>query len=328
MRLVFMGTPAFAVPTLERLLESGHEVALVVTQPDRPAGRGRTLVPPPVKTVALSRGVAVIQPQRLREEAAARAIEAAAPEAIVVAAFGQILPRRMLELPPHGCLNVHASLLPRWRGAAPISAAILAGDEITGVTIMLMDAGLDTGPLLAQARAAILPADTAGSLGQRLAALGADLLVETLPRWARREVAAVPQDESLATYAPQLRKEDGLLDWHRPAEELWRRCRAFSPWPGAFTHWRGLLLKVVEAAPHLDLDPPGEPGRVRLVDAAVARARALYPQLLPERGDLLVATAGAGALALLRVQLQGGRPVTGEALARGHRDLPGARLGT
>jgi methionyl-tRNA formyltransferase len=192
---------------------------------------------------------------------------------------------------------------------------------------MLMDVGLDTGPLLAKARAAILPADTAGSLGWRLAALGADLLIDTLPRWARREMTAVPQDESLATYAPQLRKEDGLLDWRRPAEELWRRCRAFSPWPGAFTHWRGLLLKVIEAAPLLDLEPTREPGSVRVVAAEEARARALYPELLPERGRVLVAATGAGALALLRVQLQGGRPVTGEELARGHRDLPGARLG-
>jgi len=327
MRLVFMGTPDFAVPTLERLIADGHDISLVVTQPDRPAGRGRRPVAPPVKEVAVAHGLATLQPRRLRDEAALQALAAAAPEAIVVAAFGQILPPPVLALPPLGCLNVHASLLPRWRGAAPVAAAILAGDPRSGVTIMQMEAGLDTGPILAQAEEVIRPTDSTGSLTRRLAALGADLLARTLPRWAKGEVAARPQDDSLATYAPQLKKEDGRLDWQSPALDLWRRCRAFSPWPGAFTRWQGRLLKVLEAVPLARGTDALAPGRVGLLAAGEARARSAYAELLPPSGRVLVVGAGDGALALLHVQLEGGRPVTGDEFVRGHREVVGGSLG-
>ena len=327
MRLVFMGTPEFAVPSLERLLADGHEVTLVVTQPDRPAGRGRQLVAPPVKQLAERRGLPVAQPEKLREPAAQEALAQARPDAIVVCAFGQILPRSVLELSPLGCLNVHGSLLPRHRGAAPIAAAILAGDEVTGITIMLMERGLDTGPILAQANEPISPRDTTGTLSARLAKLGAALLAETLPRWARHEVEPRPQDEALATYAPQLRKEDGLLAWDSPAVDLWRRCRSCYPWPGAFTYWEQGMLKVLEAAPLAAVAPDLAPGTVSLMPAAEARQAARHPELLPEKNHVLVAAAGVGALALLRVQSQGGRPLTGEEFARGHRGLVGSRLG-
>ncbi len=327
MRIVFMGTPEFAVPTLEQLLAAGHEIVLVVTQPDRPAGRGRRLAAPPVKEAALRHGLPVLQPRRVREQATLHALTTAAPQVVVVAAFGQILPRQILELPPLGCLNVHASLLPRWRGAAPISAAILAGDEVTGVTVMLMDEGLDTGPLLAQATEPIRPSDTTQSLGRRLAEMGARLLTQTLPAWQRGEVQATPQDHALASYAPMLKKEDGLLDWRRPAVELWRRCRACVPWPGAFTWWRGRLLKVIESAPLRDGEPGAGPGEVAVAAAAEARARAPYPELLPEGGRVLTVGTGEGVLALLRVQLEGGRPLAGEEFARGHREVIGARFG-
>lgn len=325
MRLVFMGTPKFAVPTLERLLAEGHEVTLAVTQPDRPSGRGRKLAPPPVKEVALQHNVPVLQPRRLRDEEAREAIAAAAPEAIVVAAFGQILPRAVLELPPHGCLNVHASLLPRWRGAAPISAAILAGDEVTGVTVMLMDAGLDTGPILDAAVEPIGPADTTESLAERLARRGAELLVESLPAWQRRALKPLPQPDAGATYAPQLRKEDGELDWNAHSVDLWRRCRAFYPWPGAFTHWRGRLLKVQESAPLVGFG--GSPGSVTLLPSADARRLGLVPDLLPANGRVVVVGTGDGALALVRVQIEGGKAISGYELAMGHRDLLGSRLG-
>ncbi len=327
MRIAFMGTPEFAVPSLQHLLAVGHEMVLVVTQPDRPAGRGRKVAAPPVKEAALRYGLPVLQPRRVREEAARSALATAAPEVIVVAAFGQILPRQILQLPPLGCLNVHASLLPRWRGASPISAAILAGDEVTGVTVMLMDEGMDTGPLLAQASESIRPTDTTGSLGTRLAELGAQLLVRTLPAWQRGEAPARPQDDALATYAPMLKKEDGLLDWQRPAVELWRRCRACNPWPGAFTRWSGRQLKVLEAAPLGGGEPRAAPAEVRVAAATEARGRAPYPELLPAGGRVLIAGTGDGALALLRVQLEGGRPLAGEEFARGHREVLGARLG-
>lgn len=326
MRVVFMGTPPFAVPSLERLLSAGIEVSLVITQPDRPAGRGRALLPPPVKVVALARGLPVYQPRRLRDEGVLQTLAAARPEAIVVAAFGQLLPRAVLELPALGCLNVHASLLPRHRGAAPIPAAILAGDEMTGVTIMLMEAGLDTGPILAQVAEPIRPEDTAGSLAERLAESGARLLVDTLPRWAQGSIRPRPQDESLATYAPELKKEDGLLDWSLPAEDLWRRCRAFYPWPGAYTLWRGRPLKVLASVPVVASAASLAPGETTLL----AEGSAVTPTvegLVAPAGRLLVVGTGRGALGLLRVQAAGGRPLSGAELARGHRDLVGTRLG-
>ncbi len=241
-----MGSPDFAVPSLERLCQN-YSVVGVVTQPDRPAGRGRTLTPPPVKVLAQKLGLPLIQPLKVRQPEAMQQLVDWAPDVIVVAAYGQILRQEILGLPPFGCINVHASLLPRWRGAAPIQAAILHGDAQTGVTIMQMDIGVDTGAMLNQRALDILPEDTAASLSRRLADCGAGLLAGSLPDILEGKIIPVRQDDSLATYAPLLKKEDGWLDFSKSAAELERRIRAFSPWPGAYTLWQDQPLKIHRA---------------------------------------------------------------------------------
>jgi methionyl-tRNA formyltransferase len=246
-RIVFMGSPDFALPSLRALAERYHVVG-AVTQPDRAAGRGRELKPPPVKTCALQLGIPFIQPRKLHEPEAAKQLQAWNPELIVVAAFGQILKKDTLDLPKYGCVNVHASLLPRWRGAAPIHAAILAGDEETGVTIMKMGEGLDTGPVLARRSIRIRRDDTSGSLHGVLSTLGADLLIETLPDYLAGRIVPQPQPEDDTTYAPMLGKEDGLLDFTQPARNLERRVRAMNPWPSAWFEWNGQALKVLRAS--------------------------------------------------------------------------------
>lgn len=242
-RVVFMGSPDFALTTL-RSLANRYQVVGVVTQPDRASGRGRELKAPPVKLLAQELNIPVMQPQKLREPEAMQQLQAWNPDLIVVAAFGQILKKDVLDMPKYGCINVHASLLPRWRGAAPINAAVLAGDEETGVTIMKMDVGLDTGPMLAMKHIRIRPDDTAGSLFTALSTLGADLLIETLPAYMDGKLTPQPQPEEGATYAPMLKKEDGRLDFTQPAVELERRIRAMNPWPGAWFEWDGNVLKV------------------------------------------------------------------------------------
>jgi methionyl-tRNA formyltransferase len=238
-----MGSPDFSLPTLRQLAQI-YQVVGVVTQPDRASGRGRELKAPPVKLLAQELNIPVIQPQKLREPEAMQQLREWNPDLIVVAAFGQILKKDVLDLPKFGCINVHASLLPRWRGAAPINAAVLAGDEETGVTIMKMDVGLDTGPMLSMKRIRIKPDDRAGSLFEALSTLGADLLIETLPVYMDGKIAPEPQPEDGATYAPMLKKEDGRLDFNQSAIELERRIRAMIPWPGAWFEWNGNLLKV------------------------------------------------------------------------------------
>jgi methionyl-tRNA formyltransferase len=307
-RVVFMGTPRFALPSLERL-DKEHQVVGVVTQPDRPAGRGRELKPSPVKLLALELGLPVIVPDKLHSSEALGQLQAWSPDVVVVAAFGQILTQGVLELPPHRCLNVHASLLPRWRGAAPVAAAILAGDAVTGVTIMRMDAGLDTGPILAQCEEAVRPDDTRGSLEERLASLGASLLGETLPAYVAGEIAEQHQPKEGVTMAPQLRKEDGRVDWTARAAELERRVRAVTPWPGAFTFWKGKRLKILQVSPL----PRWQGG----LPAGTVVAT--------EHGPA-VAT-GAGALRLDQVQLAGRRPLEGPVFVRGRRDFVGSQLG-
>ncbi len=307
-RTVFMGTPAFAVPTLRALAER-YDVSLVVTQPDRPAGRGRTVVESPVKVAARELGLPLFQPDSLRSAEAVARLQAAQPEAIVVAAYGEILRQNVLSLPPHGCVNVHASLLPRHRGAGPIAAAILAGDEVTGVTIMLMDQGMDTGPVLAQAEERIQACDTTGSLTGRLAELGARLLADTLPRWLGGQIAPQPQDSSQATFAPRLAKEDGLIDWSDPAAAIWRQVRAFEPWPGAFTYWQGRRLRITRAEPLPSWCGAEEPGTV-----------------LEERFGAAVAT-GEGALRLLELQVEGKRCVDCACFLLGQRGFVGSVLG-
>jgi methionyl-tRNA formyltransferase len=307
-RLVFMGTPDFAVPVLKALI-GRYDIVGVVTQPDRRAKRGRKLEAPPVKVVALAHGLPVLQPPSLRRPEAVAELRDLAPEVIVVAAFGQILRAEVLNIPPQGCLNVHASLLPSYRGAAPIAAAILAGEEETGATIMLMDEGMDTGSILSQATCPISPQDTRGSLSARLAQLGADLMVDTLPRWLAGEVEPQVQDNSQATYCRIIAKKDGLIDWSQSALNIWRRSRAYYPWPSTYTYWRGKLLKVLRAEVLPQWSGEGESGQVVALDEGLA-----------------VAT-GEGALLLREVQLAGKRALSAEDFARGQRGFVGSVLG-
>jgi len=282
-----MGTPEFGAAVLEALLGE-HEVVGVYTREDRPAGRGLRLTESPVKRLAAARGLPVYQPRTLRRPEEQARLAELNPEAVVVAAFGLILPPEVLNLPPYGCLNVHPSLLPRHRGPAPVAAALLAGDEVTGVSIMLMDEGVDTGPVLARRELPILPEDDARSLTEKLGRLGGELLLEVLPRWQRGEIVPQPQDHSRATYSRMIRKEEGELDWRLPALELWRRVRAFNPSPGTWTLWRGRRLKVLSAFPRPDV--AAEPGRVVALPGGVG-----------------VGT-GQGVLELREVQLEGSGP--------------------
>jgi methionyl-tRNA formyltransferase len=298
-RIVFMGSPDFAVPILEALSTQNHIVG-VVTQPDRPAGRGSTPHQPAVKTAALRLGVPVIQPEKLRQPEAVQQLQAWTPDVIVVAAFGQILRLEVLNFPRFGCINVHGSLLPRWRGAAPIQAAILAGDTETGISIIKMDLGIDTGPLLSQRPIAIAPQETSESLTGKLAALGTNLLSETLPAFLRGEIVPKPQGEDRATYAPLLRKEDGVLDFGQPAIVLERRIRAFLPWPGTYFDWNGAPLKVLAASVSTSRSP-GEGIRIKLNG-------------LPAVGT------GDGILLLEEVQPAGRKPMPGKAFLAGARD--------
>lgn len=310
LNLIFAGTPQFAVPTLRALYASGHRVQAVYTQPDRAAGRGRHARPSPVKVLAQEHGLSVEQPATLRDPAVQSALRERAPDALIVVAYGLLLPVPVLAIPRLGCLNVHASLLPRWRGAAPIQHALLAGDQETGVTIMQMDAGLDTGPALASARCPIGPEDTAATLAERLAAQGADLLLQTLDRLARGEVRPAAQDPARACYAPKLSKAAAQIDWRLPAPELERRVRAFDPWPVAQTTLaNGTPLRIwrARAVPGTGGDAPA--GTVLAAGA----------------GGIDVA-AGDGVLRLLEVQRAGGRRLEAGAFVAGH-PLAGTRLG-
>ncbi|MFQ5947008.1 MAG: methionyl-tRNA formyltransferase, partial [Anaerolineae bacterium] len=304
-RVVFMGTPSFAVPSLKQLAER-HDVVAVVTVRDRPAGRGRRVRASPAKEAALAGGIAVLQPDSFREQSEVERIRALEPDIIVVAAYGKILPGSVLEIPPQGTVNVHPSLLPRHRGASPVASSILAGDPETGVTLILMDEGMDTGPILAQRSMAIRESDTRGTLTDRLASLGADLLGETLPVWLSGQLEARPQDESQATYTERLAKGDGKIDWRRKAAAIARQVRAYHPWPGAFTHWGGRQVKILAARAAAG---GGEPGKV----------------MEAEGGAAIV--AGDGRLALEEVQLEGRRSMNIAQFLRGHPGFLGARLG-
>ncbi|WP_188891716.1 methionyl-tRNA formyltransferase, partial [Paenibacillus radicis (ex Gao et al. 2016)] len=244
MRIVFMGTPEFAVPSLQLLMEQGYEVVAVVTQPDRPKGRKRTLTPPPVKEAALGYGLPVLQPERMRSEEAVAAVAAYEPELIVTAAYGQILPKGVLELPRLGCINVHGSLLPKYRGGAPIQRSIMNGEKVTGVTIMYMAAGLDTGDMISRIEVPIEDEDTSGTMFEKLSIAGADLLGRTLPAIVAGEVKAEPQQDELATYAPNLTREDERIDWSRTARQIYDQVRGLSPMAGAFTTLQGEVFKV------------------------------------------------------------------------------------
>ena len=317
-RVVFMGTPQFAVPALE-ILFGNYQVVGVVTQPDRPSGRGRKIRPSPVRALAARHGVTVLQPRSLQEPGTVDRLRAWQADVIVVAAFGQLLPSSVLNLPPNGCVNVHASLLPRWRGAAPVAAAILAGDEVTGITLMKMDAGLDTGPILKQASLAIEADDTRESLTVRLSQLGAELLRDSLPDWLAGRIEPQAQDDSAATHAAQVTKEQGHINWHQPADEIARKVRAFHPWPGTFTNWRGNPLKIVRATAVPD-DLPSAPGLEDNEQASPVPGTVIAGPSGPE------VITGKGLLLLLEVQPPGKRPMSAAAFARGARDFAGSML--
>ena len=302
-----MGTPDFAVPILQKLIAT-QEVVGVVTQPDRPAGRGKQLRPSPVKAAAVAAGIPIYQPQSLRREEAAELLHQWQPEMIIVAAFGQILRPHVLDLPPLGCLNIHASLLPRWRGASPIQHAIMAGDAETGVTLMQMDVGLDTGAMFVQKAIPIHSNETAASLHDRLAKLGAVMLGDYLDDIVNGRITATPQDDSLSTYAPMISKADGQLDWQKTSAELDRHIRAMTPWPGAFTTWEGQLLKVLAAEPVNDRLPTGLPGQVVMM------------------GETAVVLTQDGGLTLNQIQLAGKRAMSSTEFLRGRPDFINSQL--
>jgi len=310
LRIIFMGSPRLSVPSLEQLLINKYEVMAVYTQPDRPAGRGRGLTASPVKEAALRWGLKVVQPDSLRSAEALKQLEDLKPDVIVVCAFGQILPQELLDIPPYQCVNVHFSLLPRHRGASPVAAAILAGDEFSGVSIQLVRKKIDTGPILATAAVPISPIDNTGTLAEKLSLVGAHLLQEAIIGWRRGEITPRPQDEAGASYFGQVKKEEGEIDWKKPAVEIWRRVRAYYPWPGCFTYWRGKQIKINEATV-LPGEGTSEPGRV------VA---------LPGEGAGLGITTGDGVLGVLRIQYEGKRDMTDAEFRRGQRDFIGAVL--
>ncbi len=310
LRIIFMGTPAFAVPALDTLLDANCDIVGVYTQPDRRSGRGRRLTAPPVKQAAIERGLPVFQPPSLRrDEEARRHIASLAPDLIVVVAYGLFLPSDTLGVPPLGALNIHPSLLPRHRGPSPVATSILEGDASTGVTVMQLDEGMDSGPIIAQRRTRIGAEETAEDLTVRLFNMGAELLAETIYPWRDGAIVPAPQSEADSTITRLLKREDGAIDWAQSAERIERQIRAYHPWPGSFTHWQGRQLKVHKASA-LDSTESESPGTVAQLPQGIAVA------------------AGEGALLLRRVQIEG-RQATGISdFVRGYRDFVGSLLGT
>jgi len=309
MRLIFLGSPAFAVPSLEKLIEAGHQVLAVVTQPDRPKGRRHELTPPPVKDAALRHGIPVLQPERIKQPENLERLANLKPEAMVVVGYGQILPQSLIDLAPHGIINVHASLLPKYRGAAPVQWVVLRGETVTGVTTMRIDAGLDTGDILLQRETSIGPDETAEELSARLAVMGAELLVETLEGLERGAIVPRKQDHDAASYAPMLGREDGLIDWNRPARAIYNMVRGLVPWPGAWTWFRERRFHIWKA--RLDEDPATGP-----------------PGSLCARGRRLMINCGEGSrLEALEVQWEGKKSMPAEAFINGHHPVDGEMLG-
>ncbi len=299
-RIVFFGTPSFAIPTLRCLLEGPDEVVGVVTQPDREKGRGRKMVISPIKELALQHGLTLLQPEKVKEEAFQEAVRGLQPDLFVVVAYGQILPKSVLNIPKYGAVNVHASLLPRYRGAAPIAWAILKGEKVTGVTTMVMDEGMDTGDILLQTEVPIGDEETCENLHDRLASLGAQLLSKTLEKMKAGDIRAIPQDHSKATSAPPLKKEDGQIDWRKGAAEIDRQVRAFHPWPGAFTTWGDRLLKIYRGE-RRERKPAGKPGEVVWVGS-----------------DFIEVEAGKDSYLIEEVQLEGRKKMTIREFLSGH----------
>jgi methionyl-tRNA formyltransferase len=303
MRIVFIGTGEIGVPTLQALLKSEHEVFAVVTQPDKPVGRAQLVEPPPIKRALSTTKMPIFQPPRIKDQQAIEEIRALKPDVIVVMAYGQILPRDVLQISKVACLNLHASLLPRWRGAAPIQAAIAAGDRKTGITVMYMDEGLDTGDILLQRTIDIVPADTGGSLHDRLARVAPEALLQSLELLAKGRAPRNPQDNAFATYAPKLKREDGEIDWSDPAEAIERKIRAFDPWPGAFMTIKTNGTRNLKIFSSEVVDFQGRPG-----------------EILRSQNEFVVA-AGKSALSLREVQVEGKRRMSAAEFLRGHRTL-------
>jgi len=310
-KIIFMGTPPFSVPALSALLDLNLDIAAVYTQPDKQAGRGQKMVFSAVKEFALSHGLNVLQPVTLKNEEAIEQIKALNPDVAVVAAYGKIIPENILNIPRLGFLNIHPSLLPRHRGATPIPSAILQGDRVTGVSIMLLDAGMDSGPVFKQCEMPVADNDTAGTLSDKLADRGAELLTEVLPLWIDGKIKPQPQDDSQATYTSMLNKEDGKLDWNMDAQEIWRKVRAFQPWPGCFTTWKGKNMKITGITP-VKWDKPVEAGEII--------------SLPPATGHIAGIGCGKGVLALDRLQMEGKKEMPVEEFVRGQRDFIGSRL--
>ncbi len=301
MRIVFMGTPDFAVPSLQRLIDDGHEIAAVYSQPDKPQGRHFELTPPPVKVLAQRHGVAVYQPETLKDAAAQAQLALLAPELIVVAAYGKLLPQAVLDIPPKGCINVHGSLLPKYRGAAPIQWAVINGEPVTGVTIMQMAQGLDTGDMLLQKETPIGENETAGELFERIAALGAEALSKTIA--ILDTLTPIPQDDTLACWSPPLKKTDGEIDWSQDAKAIYARIRGVTPWPGAYTLFNGKRMKIHRAAVYSDVED--------------VKAGGMPGALLDDKR--LIIGCGSGAIKLLEVQLEGAKRIAAADFIRGQR---------
>ena len=317
MKIVFMGTPHFAVPSLSMLLERGYEITAVVTQPDRPVGRKRELMPTPVKAFALERGLTVLQPEKLRSPEGVAAVAAHAPDLIVTAAYGQILPKAVLDLPKHGCLNVHGSLLPRYRGGAPIQRSIIDGESVTGVTLMYMAEGLDTGDMIAKVEVPIEDADTAGTMFEKLSLAGASLLGEWLPKIVAGEAPRVPQDHALSTYAPNLTRDDERLDWSAASREIFNRVRGLNPMAGGFTQLDGEVFKVWRCEA-----PTAEDAKLKPAWAAMAPGSVLETDA---RG--IRVRTGDGSIVLAEVQPAGKKALNAADYARGARLAEGKLLG-
>ena len=310
MKIIFMGTPDFAVGTLEALIEAGHEITLVVSQPDKPKGRGHDLIPTPVKEVALAHGLRICQPVRVRDEAAVETLENTDADVIVVAAFGQLLPKSILTMKPYGCINVHGSLLPKYRGAAPIQWAVIDGEEESGVTIMQMDEGLDTGDMLLKAAIPLEPKETGGTLFEKLSALGASLCVEALAKLEEGTLTPEKQGESPTAYAKMLTKDMGRLDWSRPAKELERQIRGFNPWPSAYTELLGKTLKIWDA----DVCEEEQTGNV-------------CGEIVRVSKDAVYVACKKGLLRINELQLQGKKRMDTAAFLRGYHLESGTVLG-
>ena len=324
LRIIYMGTPQFAVPALEALIEhaapaallpEGYEIITVITRPDKPSGRGRDVVFSPVKQTALAHNLPVWQPGSFKKSENSEALAAYHADLYIVAAFGQILPQTVLQQPRYGTLNIHASLLPKYRGADPIAESILQGDQKTGVSIMLLDAGVDTGPVLLRRSIALTDEETTGSLTVKLADLGAQALLEALPLWIAGKIDAEPQDEQLASHTRMLKKEDGSIDWNQAAAVLARKIRAYQPWPGAYTYWQGKLLKIIAAMPVAsETDTEATPGTISIHAEAGHK--------------LLAVTTGSGLLLIKQLQLEGKKAVSADDFLRGYPHIAGQIVGS